>query len=189
MPVEQQLEDVVRRDSRREGADQRIDVIGDGRVAARAVAAAASAETAATAKPDWVSGAYLEPLEELIINAPRGVTVAAGEPSVPVTGGGSGGRNTHTALAAARMIAGSEIWFAALATDGDDGNSGSAGAIVDGTTISRGGPADEALGAFDSATYLRRTGDLIETGPTGTNVADVWLVWKPEDDLPPILAS
>lgn len=187
--VDRALEEVVRRVAPADRSDQRIEVIGDGKVAARAIAAAASSETTATVAADWVSGPYLNALEGLIIDAPPGVTVAAGEPSVPVVTGGVGGRNTHTALAAARMIAGTEIWFAALATDGDDGNSSSAGAIVSGTTIDRGGIADEALDAFDSATYLKRTGDLIETGPTGTNVADVWLVWKPEDDPQPILAS
>lgn len=189
IPVDQLLEDVVRRRAPPARHDQPIEVIGDGRVAARAVAAAASAETTATVSADWIGGVYMKALEELMIKAPPGVTVAAGEPSVPVVSGDRGGRNTHTALSAARMIAGTEIWFAALATDGDDGNSGSAGAIVDGTTIARGGPAEDALHAFDSASYLGRTGDLIETGPTGTNVADVWLVWKPEDDPQPILAS
>lgn len=187
--VDSHLEMIVRRETPVDRSPQRIEVIGDGKLAARAVAEAASRETTATVAAEWVSGPYLSALEEMIINSPPGVTVAAGEPSVPVVRGGTGGRNTHSALAAARMIAGTEICFAALATDGDDGNSGSAGAIVSGTTIDRGGIADRALDTFDSASYLKRTGDLIETGPTGTNVADVWLVWKPEDDPQPILAS
>jgi glycerate 2-kinase len=178
----------VRRASSAPSPGQRVVVIGDGRDFATAVAEKASLETSATVADGWIRGDYQTALEEVITTAPPGVTVAAGEPSVPVENGGVGGRNTHTALSAARIIADTDIWFAALATDGSDGNSGSAGAVVDGTTIARGGPPDEALRHFDSATYLRRSGDLVETGPTGTNVADVWLVWKPEGDPQPILA-
>lgn len=178
--VDQGLDDVVRRAATPGGRDQRVEVIGDGKTAARAIAEAARAEAAATVAEDWVRGDYLASLVEFVEQAPPGVTVAAGEPSVPVANGGRGGRNTHTALAAARLIAGTEMWFAALATDGSDGNSDSAGAIVDGATVDRGGPPDESLQSFDSAVYLAKTGDLIETGPTGTNVADVWLVLKPE---------
>lgn len=184
-----QLEVAVSRAAERPSPNQRIAVLGDGRDAAKAVAEMASTETPASVADGWIRGDYLSALEELIATAPGGVTVAAGEPSVPVVNGGKGGRNTHTALSAATMIAGTSNWFAALATDGADGNSESAGAIVDGETIHRGGSPDEALRTFDSATYLRRSGDLIESGPTGTNVADVWLVWKPEADPQPILAS
>jgi hydroxypyruvate reductase len=97
---------------------------------------------------------------------------------VEVEGGGSGGRNTQAALLAAREIAGSETLFAAFATDGVDGNSGSAGAIVDGETINRGGDPAPRLASSDSATYLAGTGDLVVTGPTGTNVADLWVRWR-----------
>jgi hydroxypyruvate reductase len=69
--------------------------------------------------------------------------------------------------------------FAAFATDGSDGASGSAGAMVDGTTVQRGGDPSLALARCDSATYLAHTGDLLITGPTGTNVADLWLLWRP----------
>lgn len=183
------LEDAVRRPGAPPNAEQRVLLIGDGRDAATAIAKTASTEAQASVADGWIRGDYLSALEKFLEAAATGVTVAAGEASVPVEDGGVGGRNTHTALSAARLIAGTGIWFAALATDGGDGNSGSAGAIVDGTTIIRGGPPDEALRTFDSATYLRQSRDLIETGPTGTNVADVWLVWKPDADLEPILAS
>ena len=69
--------------------------------------------------------------------------------------------------------------FCAFATDGVDGSSGAAGSIVDGDTITRGGDPHQSLDRFDSATYLERTGDLVITGPTGTNVADLWLLWRP----------
>lgn len=187
--ITERLEESVRRSGSLPDPEQRVVVIGDGRTAARAVAMMASQQTVTSVANGWIQGDYLSALEELISATPMGVTVAAGEPSVPVEDGRKGGRNTHTALSAAKMIEGTGIWFAALATDGADGNSGSAGAIVDGTTVARGGSPDAALRTFDSATYLKRTGDLIETGPTGTNVADVWLVWKPESGPQPILAS
>ncbi len=69
--------------------------------------------------------------------------------------------------------------FCAFATDGVDGSADAAGAIVDGGTIGRGGDPKDSISSFDSATYLEGTGDLVVTGPTGTNVADLWLLWRP----------
>ena len=103
---------------------------------------------------------------------------AVGETVVEVTGSGSGGRNTHAALLAAQRLAGTDDLFASFATDGVDGESGCAGAIVDGTTIERGGDPGPALADFDSAGYLARTGDLLVCSPTGTNVADLWILWR-----------
>jgi len=68
--------------------------------------------------------------------------------------------------------------FAAFATDGEDGNSTAAGAIVDGGTMERGGDPTSALADSDSGSYLQRTGDLLVTGPTGTNVSDLWVLWR-----------
>jgi hydroxypyruvate reductase len=69
--------------------------------------------------------------------------------------------------------------FAALATDGKDGNTSAAGAIVDGSTVARAGDDPvEALRRCDAATFLERSGDLIVTGPTGTNVSDLWVLWR-----------
>jgi glycerate 2-kinase len=116
------------------------------------------------------------------------VTVAAGEPLVRTEAEGSGGRNTHAALLAASHLAGTGSVFAAFATDGVDGNSDAAGAIVDGETTRRGGDPTQALEAFDSASYLEMAGDILKTGPTGTNVADLWLIWKPDGGPEPILA-
>ncbi|HSM44359.1 MAG TPA: MOFRL family protein, partial [Acidimicrobiia bacterium] len=75
-------------------------------------------------------------------------------------------------------IAGTSTIFAAFATDGVDGHSRAAGAIVDGETTKRGGDPRPTIVASDSATYLEKTGDLIRTGPTGTNVSDLWVVWR-----------
>ena len=97
------------------------------------------------------------------------------------TGKGGVGKSTvtaATALLAAEHLAGSNDIFCAFATDGVDARSGAAGAIVDGSTILRGGEPAEALREFDSAGYLGRTSDLLRCPPTGTNVSDLWILWR-----------
>jgi glycerate 2-kinase len=91
---------------------------------------------------------------------------------------GQGGRNQHLALAAARLIAGQEdLLFLAAGTDGTDGPTDDAGALVDGETCARatvaGLDVDHSLSAADSQSALAAAGDLIHTGPTGTNVGDL----------------
>lgn len=108
------------------------------------------------------------------------VFVRGGEATVAVTGDGAGGRNTEMALAAALALDGNHEWVvASLASDGDDGNSGAAGAIADGETVARaraaGIDAEGALRRNDSASVFRAIGGLVETGPTGTNVNDVYI--------------
>lgn len=176
--VDEYLEDAMRRNGAAPDVETPVEVVGDGRTAARAIVAAVGDDVPARVRDGWLVGDYSDDLNDFVMRSRPGVTVAAGEPSVRAEPGGSGGRNTHAALTAAQMISGSDTWFAALATDGVDGSSRSAGAIVDGTTIQRGGDPSPALLSFDSATYLGQTGDLIETGPTGTNVADLWLIWN-----------
>ncbi len=112
--------------------------------------------------------------------APTGVVVG-GETTVTVRGGGRGGRNQELALAAAIEIDGANnVVVLAGGTDGIDGFSDNAGAIVDSTTISRlrraGIDPVGSLADNDSATALDAVGDSIRTGPTGTNVCDVTLV-------------
>lgn len=96
---------------------------------------------------------------------------------------GRGGRNQHLALAAARLMAGREnVFLLAAGTDGTDGPTSDAGALVDGETCARlacaGVDVDEALRHADSGTALETAGDLIHTGPTGTNVGDLVLGLK-----------
>jgi hydroxypyruvate reductase len=167
-----------------------VQVIGDGRTAARGAAASAQGDVDRVGVQDgWITGPLEAAIAEFVSSSPEGVTIAAGEPLLRTGGEGVGGRNTHAALLAAIHISGTAAVFAALATDGVDGNSDAAGAIVDGETLSRGGDPHESLEDFDSASYLRASGDILQTGPTGTNVADLWLIWKPEDESLPILAS
>lgn len=102
-----------------------------------------------------------------------------GETTVTVRGSGAGGRNSELALSAALSLQGLEpdVVVASFATDGGDGASPGAGAIVDGTTIDRakasGLDPRAALADNDSYTFLAALGDAIITGPTGTNVNDV----------------
>lgn len=115
------------------------------------------------------------------------IYIRGGEATVEVTGDGTGGRNTEMALAAAITLEGDDDWvIASLASDGDDGNSGAAGAIADGGTVERAREAGfdpvEALRRNDSATVFRETGGLVETGPTGTNVNDVYVAVRVRRD-------
>ena len=91
---------------------------------------------------------------------------------------GRGGRNQHFALEVARLIAGhADLVVLAAGTDGSDGNTGDAGAIVDGGTVARGAAdgleSEQALAAADAGSFLEASGDLLCTGPTGTNVGDL----------------
>jgi glycerate 2-kinase len=111
-----------------------------------------------------------------------------GEAQVRVWGGestvelppqpGRGGRNQHLALAASRLIAGhDELLLLAAGTDGSDGVTEDAGALIDSETCSRISLAqldpDDCLAQADSARALAASGDLLHTGPTGTNVGDL----------------
>lgn len=91
---------------------------------------------------------------------------------------GRGGRNQHLALAAARILRGGRgVALLAAGTDGIDGPTGDAGALVDGDTWLRiadaGLDAEACLARADAGTALEAAGDLIHTGATGTNVGDL----------------
>jgi hydroxypyruvate reductase len=91
---------------------------------------------------------------------------------------GRGGRNQQLALAAALALDGHPgIALLAAGTDGIDGASEDAGAIVDGGSVlrMRDGGVDprRALRDADAGTALAASGDLVHTGPTGTNVGDL----------------
>ncbi len=93
---------------------------------------------------------------------------------------GRGGRNQHLALAAAIELQGRDgLALLAAGTDGSDGPTAEAGALVDGGSLNRGKrlglDAGGCLLACDSGTFLAASGDLIQTGPTGTNVMDLML--------------
>lgn len=110
------------------------------------------------------------------------VLLGGGEATVNVRGGGIGGRNTEFALAAAIAMAdrGVDDWLvASLATDGQDGPTGAAGAIADAGTVERaaaaGIDARAALANNDSLKVFDAAGGTVHTGPTGTNVNDLFV--------------
>jgi glycerate-2-kinase len=101
-----------------------------------------------------------------------------GETTVTVRGRGVGGRNQELALSVAISIAGlDDVVFASIGSDGVDGVSPAAGAVVDGGTVTEGRRLSldpyEALNNNDSYTYLSKLKSAIITGPTGTNVNDL----------------
>ncbi|MBI3611552.1 MAG: glycerate kinase [Nitrospirae bacterium] len=107
--------------------------------------------------------------------------VAGGELTVTVTGRGKGGRCQEFALAAVKEIAGlTGTTLAAFGTDGSDGPTDAAGAVVDDLTLLRaaekGLDPDRFLARNDSCRFFKKLGGLIQTGPTGTNVNDIYLM-------------
>lgn len=113
----------------------------------------------------------------------------AGEAALHIWGGeatvvlppqpGRGGRCQQLALAAACELAGSDALLLAVGTDGSDGPGEEAGALVDGETALRGEgegfDATHALRRADAGSFLEASGDLLQTGPTGSNVMDLVL--------------
>jgi glycerate 2-kinase len=107
--------------------------------------------------------------------------IAGGEPVVTIKGDGMGGRNQELALSAAFPIEGlSNVVIASVGSDGTDGPTDAAGGMVDGGSLGRikmgQQNAQRLLDNNDSYKALETSGDLIFTGPTGTNVNDVILV-------------
>lgn len=108
-----------------------------------------------------------------LVQKEKGVYIWGGEPTINLPDNpGFGGRNQHLALLVARAISGVDnITVIVAGTDGTDGPTPCAGAIVDGGTYSR--DAEQALEDADSGTFLRQRGALYNCGPTGTNVMDI----------------
>jgi hydroxypyruvate reductase len=114
----------------------------------------------------------------------RACIVSGGEVTVKVpASAGQGGRNQHFALYCAQKIAGENITVLSAGTDGIDGVSPAAGAVVDGTTQERAAKAGldvaEHFRGFNAFPLFEKLGDAIQTGPTGNNVRDlrVLMAW------------
>jgi hydroxypyruvate reductase len=106
--------------------------------------------------------------------------IAGGETTVTVRGRGKGGRCQEFALAAAPELAAMrDVVVLAAGTDGSDGPTEAAGAVADPTTLERaraaGLDARAALADNDSNAFFARLGDLVVTGPTGSNLMDLYL--------------
>ncbi|ELY77718.1 glycerate kinase type-2 family protein [Natrinema gari] len=115
--------------------------------------------------------------------APPAVVLSGGETTVTVRGDGTGGPNQEFATSAALELAagggvedGGEIAVAAVDTDGSDGATDAAGALVDGTTVVDPDAAREALAENDASPYLESRDGLLCTGPTGTNLNDLRVI-------------
>lgn len=108
----------------------------------------------------------------------RGVIILGGEPTVTLPANpGQGGRNQALALALSRYIAGTDDMAILVGgTDGTDGPTDAAGGLIDGATWSD--SAEKFLRAADAGSYLATKGDLIKTGPTGTNVMDLLIALR-----------
>jgi hydroxypyruvate reductase len=114
-----------------------------------------------------------------------GLYIWGGEPTIRLPEHpGQGGRNQHLALVVATQISGRrDLCFLAAGTDGGDGPGEDAGALVDGGSVGRGSRAlgidpEICLARADSGRFLEASGDLIQTGPTGTNVMDLMIGLK-----------
>ncbi len=125
---------------------------------------------------------YVPRLVELLRDTPRpACLLSSGETTVRVIGRGRGGRNQELALAVAQALAplaGTEIAFASVGTDGIDGPTDAAGALVDSTTLARATCAglaapDRFLDDNDTYAFFEALGDLVQMGPTDTNVGDL----------------
>jgi len=116
-------------------------------------------------------------LGDLRKKSQRVCLISGGEVTVKVVDGGVGGRNQQFALACAQKIAGANMTVLSAGTDGIDGNSPAAGAIVDGTTLerarARGVDAKAYQTSFNAYHFFEALGDAILTGPTGNNLRDL----------------
>jgi len=124
------------------------------------------------------AGEFLETAHRFTVDERKAVVVAGGETTVLVTGEGRGGRNQEMALVNMGRLVEGEL-FASIGTDGIDGKSHAAGALVDTDILASAMEQGLDPGAFlaenDSTAFFERSGGLLVTGPSGTNVADVQL--------------
>lgn len=150
--------------------------------------AAVKLEYRAAIEPQFIAGDVVATgtslAQKLLQSEPGIVRVWGGETTVRLPASpGRGGRNQSLALAAAVALRGhDDAWFLSAGTDGTDGETDDAGALVDGGTVARGEEAgldaNRSIARADAGTFLEASGDLVQTGPTGTNVMDIMLGLK-----------
>jgi glycerate 2-kinase len=155
----------------------------------QSLAAMAAVAHGARVLPDPVTGDVAEAARLICDAAGPGITLWGGETTVVIRGDGKGGRNQELALRIA-LEAEARGWpqgWVCLqgGTDGRDGPTDAAGGLVDAATLARlhaaGIDPHEALARNDSYSALRASGDLLMTGATGTNVADLGVLIRPQD--------
>jgi glycerate 2-kinase len=158
-------------------------IIASNQIARNAAEAALSASPLSNSETLYDDIAVLAPkIAKHLMASPDGIHILGGEPTVVLPPNpGLGGRNMALALLIAREIAGTTgIRVLVAGTDGTDGPTDAAGAIVDGTTWEASGA--EALATANVAPWLDAKGALFHPGPTGTNVMDMLIAkcWTPE---------
>ena len=164
-------------------------VVGNNRLVVQAAAGAATAlGYPALVASGAIEGEASAAAPELVAQgrelSPPGCLVAGGETTVTVRGGGQGGRCQEFGLAAALALGdGDDLVVLAGGTDGTDGPTDAAGAVVDAGTVRRGRAAGldaaRALADNDAYTFLSAAGDLLVSGPTNTNLLDLYIVIRP----------
>jgi glycerate-2-kinase len=138
-----------------------------------------SIEEPVTGEARAAASAFVHGLRARVADEPRPVCiVSTGETTVTVSGAGTGGRNQEFALSAALIGPAFSAWaMASLGTDGVDGPTDAAGAVVDDSTLDRARVAGLDPNSFlvdnNAYAFFDALGDLIRTGPTGTNVGDL----------------
>ena len=127
--------------------------------------------------------AHVRRVANAVVSLPRPLCViSSGETTVTVRGAGKGGRNQEFALAMAPALdaLGAHVAAASIGTDGIDGPTDAAGAVVDSSTIdrarSRGLVPDAFLNDNNSYSFFATLDDLVKTGPTSTNVGDLQVI-------------
>ncbi|VAW97520.1 D-glycerate 2-kinase [hydrothermal vent metagenome] len=130
-----------------------------------------------------------EKIAKQVMQGESGFYIWGGEPTVKLpANAGKGGRNQHLALLVANKIQEMRnIVVLCIGTDGTDGNTEDAGALVDSETVLRGEQdgfsVEECIQSYNSSTFLHASGDVVNTGATGTNVMDVVIAYKWELDF------
>jgi glycerate-2-kinase len=109
--------------------------------------------------------------------------IFGGECTVDLDGDGIGGRNQHSVILMLKRLRelGLDYTYLCASTDGVDGNSDAAGAVIDAQTDTKG--IESYIKHFDSYNFFKKNGSLIETGPTGTNVTDLAIILKGVKDV------
>lgn len=165
-------------------------IIGSNRIAAKAAAAEARRlgyrtmilSTFVDGETREIARMHAAILKEILASGsplrPPACVITGGETTVTIRGDGKGGRSQEFALAAALALEGvGRCGVLCAGTDGTDGPTDAAGAWADGTTVarakSRGLDPGAALGNHESYPFFQALGDLLITGPTGTNVMDL----------------
>jgi glycerate 2-kinase len=127
-----------------------------------------------------IENAAQQILGQINLMANHSAIILGGEVTIRITGNGTGGRNQHLALLLTKPLTDRKIVFASAGTDGVDGNSNAAGAWTDGSTLKKAKSLNLSIQDYlknnDSYHFFQKLNQSIVTGPTGTNVMDLYLV-------------